>query len=244
MAPVKLRSITVLVALLASAACGSTTAGTGAVSRPAGPAPSTADFPSGSFTAGPATLTVPPSAPVTQPAPSSAAASGPVHPVPSAPLRTATVHAGDGATYVVKIWADVKNDSCFDHAHGAAIVTFLTQHPCNGLERLLATTTVKGRPVGFALSSTGFPGTAKDPYVYAGQFETLEQKDGTGSINDLMMEGYRLPQGPASVPAGEAFNVLGQDNGVTVWDAWYLDGPTPTNAKALIRMTQDLFLQF
>jgi len=243
-APVKLRSITVLVALLASAACGSTTAGTGTVNRPSSPVASTADFPSESLTPGGPALPAPTSAPVTQPAPSSAAPSGTVHPVPSAPLRTATVHASDGATYVVKIWADVKDDTCFDHAHGGPIVTFLTKHPCGGLERFLATTTVQGRPVGFALSATGFPGTAKDPYKYAGQFSELEQKDGTGSIDDLMMDGYRLPQGPPHIPAGEAFNVLGQDSGVTVWDAWYLDGSTPNDDKALITMTEDLFLQF
>ena len=46
-----------------------------------------------------------------------------------------------------------------------------------------------------------------------------------------------------SVPSSEAFNVLGQDNGVTVWDVWYLDAPTPPNTKPLIKMTQDLFLQ-
>ena len=154
------------------------------------------------------------------------------------------MNASDGATYVVKIWADVKDDTCFDHAHGDPIVTFLTKHPCRGLERYLGTTTVNGRPVGFAMSATGFAGTAKDPYKYAGQFAELEQKDGTGSLNDLLMEGYRLPQGPTSIPAGEAFNVVGQDSGVTVWDAWYLSGSTPNNDKALIRMTQDLFLQF
>jgi hypothetical protein len=38
--------------------------------------------------------------------------------------------------------------------------------------------------------------------------------------------------------------VLGQDEGVTIWDVWYLDGPTPDNDKALIKMTEDLFLRF
>jgi hypothetical protein len=72
----------------------------------------------------------------------------------------------------------------------------------------------------------------------------LEEADGTGSINDLLREGYRLPSGPGAVPAAEAFNVLGQDNGVTVWDAWYLDGATRTNDSALVQMTKDIFLQF
>jgi len=38
--------------------------------------------------------------------------------------------------------------------------------------------------------------------------------------------------------------VLSQDQGVTIWDAWYLDGQTPTNDPALMKMTQDLLLQF
>ena len=46
------------------------------------------------------------------------------------------------------------------------------------------------------------------------------------------------------MPSGEAFNVVGQDQGVTVWDVWYLDGSTPTNDPALMKLTEDLFLQF
>ena len=64
-----------------------------------------------------------------------------------------------------------------------------------------------------------------------------------GSLDDLLREGYRLPSGPSSVPSPDAFNVLGQDNGVTVWDVWYLDGPTPYNDRALIKASEDLFLQ-
>lgn len=220
--------------VLTIAGCASTVDGTGSTTnRPSSGGTSKPDFPSGS-----PSDTGPPSTPTTS------APSDSTHPVPSAPLRTATVTTHDGRTYVVKIWADVKDDTCFDHAYGTKMITFLTEHPCAGLERYLATTTVGGRDVGFAESSTGFPGTPKDPYKDAGDFAKLELADGTGSIKDLMMEGYRLPSGPTAVPSSEAFNVLGQDNGVTVWDAWYLDGATPSGDKALIRMTQDLFLQF
>jgi hypothetical protein len=146
--------------------------------------------------------------------------------------------------YVIKIWADVKNSTCFDHAYGRPVVTFLTEHPCSGLERLLVTTAVHGRSVGVAISETGIPGTGNDPYKYSGQFRTLLEEDGTGSIADLMREGYRLPTGPTSVPAHEAFNVLGQDNGIDIYDVWYLDGTTPDNDPALIKMTEDIFLQF
>jgi hypothetical protein len=221
-----------------AAGCATSTNGSGTVrGAPTPDGSSGRDFPTGSAggTQRPSSNT-----PTTTP---SGSAGSDVHPVPASPVRTVTVTAGAN-TYVVRIWADVQDDTCFDHAHGTPIVTFLTQHPCTGLHRYLATTTVQGRPVGLAESATGFHGPAGDPYKYAGQFAKLEEQDGTGSINDLLQEGYRLPQGPSAIPSSEAFNVLGQDEGVTVWDAWYLDGPTPSNAKALIKMTQDLFLQF
>jgi hypothetical protein len=228
-------------AALLAGACTSTTTGhgtAGAVSPPR--TTPTHDFPSTTPVATtPATSPVAPTTASSQPS-----TSGTVHPAPATPVRTATVHAADGTTYHVQIWWDVQNDTCFDHAYGQPMITFLTTHPCSGLRRILATTTVNGRPVGFAMSATGFPGTRHNLYGEAGQFARLEEANGTGSLNDLLREGYRLPSGPTSVPSSEAFNVLGQDTGVTVWDAWYLDGPTPTNDPALIKMTQDLFLQF
>jgi hypothetical protein len=166
------------------------------------------------------------------------------HPAPSRPVRNATAHAVDGVTYHIKIWWMVRNNSCAAHSHGTAVTSFLTAHPCRGLQRVLATTTVHGRRVGFNESSTGFAGPPQDPYRYARQFIALELRDGTGSLDDLLREGYRLPSGPQAVPSPDAFNALGQDNGVAVWDAWYLHGPTPINDPALIQMTQDLFLRF
>jgi hypothetical protein len=219
-------------------ACSSTTGGTGTTSDlPAARSSSSPDFPT----------TTPGSASATTAAPSTPAPTATdsgIRPAPANPLRSATVHASDGTTYVVDVWADVRDSTCFDHAYGKPMITFLTEHPCRGLERLLGTTTVGNRPVGFAESITSFPGTATDPYAYSSRFSKLERADGTGSINDLLREGYRLPSGPAAVPASEAFNVLGQDNGVTVWDVWYLDGVTPNGDQMLIKMTQDVFLQF
>jgi hypothetical protein len=238
--PVKLR-IFAPALLLVVAGCASTTQGSGTV---AGAVPTPSGGSSHDF---PSTSAAPSTAVSSAAAPSTPADSRPAtpstHPVPANPIRTVNVHAGDGHRYTVKIWAEVKDSTCFDHAYGEQMISFLTKHPCGGLRRLLATTTVQGRPVGFAVSETGFAGTASDPYKWSAEFVRLENADGTGSVNDLLREGYRLPQGPAQVPAGEAFNVIGQDNGVTVWDAWYLDGPTPTNAKPLMELTQDLFLQ-
>src|SRR5207247_2533774 len=135
------------------------------------------------------------------PPPTSSAATVTLHPAPAQPLKTVTVHAVDGTTYVVQIWADVKNPDCIGHAYGGPITTFLVKHPCLGLERRLGTTTVGGRPVGFNESETAFNGTAKNPYKWASAFGQLELQDGTGSLNDLLREGYRLPSGPSSVPS-------------------------------------------
>jgi hypothetical protein len=229
-----------LVAVVALAACSTTTSGSGSGGNsPTSGAGSSADFPAESLTAPASTPGV---ARPTETAPPTSTST--IHPAPSAPLRTATVRAGGGTTYVIKIWADVRNATCFDHAYGPPVVTFLTQHPCQGLQRVLGTTTVNGRPVAFAEAALGFNGPPSDPYKYASEFSTLVRKDGTGNVNDLLREGYRLPDGPTSVPYPDAFNCVGQDQGVTVWDAWYLDGPTPNNDKALVRMTTDIFLQF
>lgn len=233
------RAVAGLLALsLAVAGCSSTTAGSGDTVTSA-TASSSPDFPTG-VAGSPSGESSAPTRSVT----SSGAPTSGDHPVPASPLKTVTVHAQENRTYVVEIWAQVHDDSCFDHAYGQQMIAFLIQHPCHGLDRYLGTTTVGGRPAAFAESVTGFSGTAKDPYVNSTEFTRLEEADGTGSINDLLREGYRLPSGPGAVPAAEAFNVLGQDNGVTVWDAWYLDGATRTNDSALVQMTKDIFLQF
>lgn len=218
------------------AACTSTTGGSGqqSVSR----VPATHDVPT--------SASVPAStpAPVTSGVPTTPAATD-IHPAPASPLRTVNVSGPTGKTFDVQIWQERDDKTCFDHAYGTPIVTFLTEHPCLGLHRVLATTTVKGRPVAIAESSTGFHGAGADnPYKYTAQFKALEEADDTGSINDLLREGYRLPSGPTSVPSAEVFNVLGQDNGVVIYDVWYLDGSTPADDPALIQLTEEVFLHF
>jgi hypothetical protein len=220
------------------AACSSTTNGSGqdAASR----APVTHDF----STAASGSVSASSAAPVTSGAPASAPASD-IHPAPAAPLHTVSVSGTSGTTFQVKIWQERDDKTCFDHAYGTPMVTFLTEHPCRGLHRVLATTTVNGRPVALAESSTGFNGAGpNDPYKYTAQFKALEEADDTGSINDLLREGYRLPSGPSSVPSSEVFNVLGQDNGVVIYDVWYEDGPTSAKDPALIQLTEDVFLHF
>jgi hypothetical protein len=227
---VRIIALAPVAALLA--ACAGTIDGTGTVSgEPGRAASSSPDFPAST-------------APGSASASPSPSGKGSTHPVPSAPLRKVLVHGSGGTAYPVQIWADVRDATCADHAHGGPIVRYLTAHPCNGLHRYLGTTVVGGRAVGFAMSATGFHGPTSDPYRYAAQFTRIEEADGTGSIDDLLMDGYRLPAGPSQIPTSEAFTVVGQDEGVTVWDAWYFTGRTPENDPKLLKMAQDLFLQF
>ncbi len=237
-----------------AAACTSTTSGDGHTS--ANPQSSLAPLPS--FPSVPATLPTLPTASVSAPAASGsgapsgtvsgsgsapASASATTSPVPAEPLRTVTAHS-DRGDYVIQIWAEVRTSTCADHAYGQPMINFLTAHPCSGLDRVLGTTTVDGRAVGFAESTLGFVGDYPAVSRVATKFQDLVRRDGTGNLNDLFRDGYRLPSGPTSVPSPDAFNVLGQDAGVSVFDVWYLNGPTRHNDRPLVHMTQDIFLQF
>jgi hypothetical protein len=214
-------------------ACASTTDGTprGApVSSPSRAAPrhlpsSTAAAPSTPSTSAPST-----------------SSSSTTHPVPSAPLRTKTVTASDGTVYAIAVWAEQQSEDCAAHAYGQ-VAQYLATHPCSGIHQLLATTAINGRAVGFAQNSVGFKGAMNTSYRAAGDFTTLISQNGTGNMNDLLREGYRLPAGPDQVPSPDAFKALGQDAGVVVVDAWYLEGSTRDNAPLLVKMAEDIFLQ-
>lgn len=173
-----------------------------------------------------------------------ATSTAPAHPVPAQPLRTVTAQAPGGRTYVIKVWAQTTTQDCAAHAYGAPVINYLDAHPCAGLTRSLATTIVNGRAVGISQCTIGFLGAAPQVYSTAGSFRSLVQADGTGSLDDLLREGYRLPAGPADVPQPDAFDALDQDAGVSVFDAWYLSGATPNNDPALVSMEHDLFLQY
>lgn len=166
-------------------------------------------------------------------------------PPPAKPLRTLTVTTTiSGEKYVIKVWAEKKDPTCADHAYGTPVVNYLQAHPCAGLHRLLGTTVVKGKAVGFAESRLGFVGAGDAVYKVAGDFVDLVTKEGTGNVDDLLRDGYRLPSGPTSVPSPDAFNAQGQDAGVIIDDIWYLDGPTPDNDPPLVQFARDIFLQF
>ncbi len=235
-----LPAVSIATCIVLGAGCASQVSGSG---TGAGPRSGAVVSSSG---AAPSSGSTSPSSPGTssKPAKSSSSAKPGTHPVPAQPLRTVTAHAPGGRSYVVKIWAEKTVTNCAAHAYGAPVISFLRRHPCFSMRQLLATTTVDGKAVGFAQRSIGFRGGMNASYRAAGEFRDLVTQSGTGNLNDLMREGYRLPSGPSAVPFPNAFSALGQDNSVTVVEAWYLSGPTPDNDPPLVRMAQDIFLQF
>lgn len=167
-----------------------------------------------------------------------------VHPAPSEPLRSKDIDASDGSNYLIQVWAQKRTTDCSGNAFGAPVIDFLDAHPCSGLTQVLATTTIDGRAVGIAQDTIGFEGDAPKAYRVATEFNDLVGEDGTGNLDDLMRNGYRLPAGPPYVPASNAFDVEAQDASVTVVDAWYLTGATPDDDPALVKMARDVFLQY
>jgi hypothetical protein len=160
------------------------------------------------------------------------------------PLRIVTVTTPDGRHYQVSVLAQDTVADCATNAYGSAVISFLKQHPCaQGATRLLFSVPVGGRTVALSVIIVEFAGTPADPYVYSTQFNRLENESGSGSINDLLRAGTRLPGWPTSIPAAEAFQVPGQDNGLWIFDAWYLTGPTTPQAPELIDLEIQLFLQ-
>ncbi|MBV9593422.1 MAG: hypothetical protein JO147_06480 [Actinobacteria bacterium] len=181
---------------------------------------------------------------VTRPS-GSVSSSGSAGTVATKPVRTVAVDkTASGMKYTVTVWVEDRQADCAAHAYGAAVTTYLQAHPCESMSRALATTTVGGHPVELARESIGFAGQAPAVYQVATDFQALEEKDGTGSLADLLREGHSFTGSSARIPNTDAFDAEAQDSGVTIVDSWYLDGPTPANTAALVAMAKDLFLQF
>jgi hypothetical protein len=215
------------------AACTSAVSGNGRATS-AGAASSGAashDFPSGTGTASST-----PSA-TSSARPSTAARSS------AQAARTITVTGTTTQTrYVAHVYASDTITDCAAHAYGAKMIAFLRAHRCQPAHRVLATVDIAGRTAVVSMISTSFTGTGADPYSGVARFRQLEEADGTGSINDLLREGHHIAGVASRIPAHEAFLVVGQDQGVTVFDAWWTNGATPDQAPALLKLEQDLFL--
>jgi hypothetical protein len=233
--------------------CTAATAGLGQVSRTSGVAATGGPVPA----LAPVAASPAPALPASTPSVSASAsqASPPVPPlstVPLAPLHVLTIDSASGTSrYTATIWAQDDVADCASHAYGAPVIAFLRAHPCTGVTRALATTTVNGRPVAIASAVVSFantPDTAgpdgePTDAVVAGEFETLVDQDDTGNITSLLNEGARFPGAPTKVPYPNAFAELGQDGAVFGYEAWYLDGHTADNDPALETLELNLPFQ-
>lgn len=163
---------------------------------------------------------------------------------PPKPVRSVTISgAPSGTNYTVAIWSEDTQRDCAAHAYGKQVVGYLKKYPCSAMTRRVGTTTVNGKPVGFALTVITIPGTSAQPDKYSGDFLKLVSKDGTGNISDLLREGKRLPSGPAAVPSPDAFSVYNKSADVIIVEAWYLSGKTPSNDPPLTKLATDFFQQ-
>ncbi len=227
----------VAVAAGASVSCSSAVTGQGSTGSGSAGSGSSADFPSQSPT---------PMLSQSSALPSDSIAASP-SPSPSTPSPNATYHVvtvqgtSSGRSISVRVYASDTIADCAAHAYGS-IVEFLRKHPCHGAHRVLATTVVGGRTAVLSAVSTSFSGTDTDPYGVTGKFINLERSDGTGSINDLLRDGHPIAGIANRIPQHEVFQVVGQDNGATIFDAWYAHGSTNDNDKTLNNLEVELFL--
>jgi hypothetical protein len=228
-----------LVGLLLVTACSSTVQGNGS-SRPAtgSAAPSGAGTSArgGSFgEAGP---------PSTSSAPPSTTTVTATAPAPD-PLRVVDVQllGSAGGDVEMTLWATDDLTDCAAHSHGQ-LVGYFQAHPCRGATRYLWTFQHDGRELVLSVVSIiAAPGPSDDIYKWAGKFIQLENADNTGSINTLIEDGHAIPGIATTIPSDEVFDVTGQDNGVTVFDAWYLHGATnPNDPQLKAFLEQDVFL--
>ncbi len=162
--------------------------------------------------------------------------------VGTAPLKVVIVHA-NGRKYVLKVWAKAHSHNCVRGASGAAARKFLRHHTCLGVTRYLVTTVIHGRLVGIAQSSAAFGAGQAAGYQAAGRWAALV-RNGGGNFYSLFHYGYRLPRGPRSVPRSNVLRALSQDDTTTVDNIWYVHGTTPPRARSLVRMANDIYLQW
>jgi hypothetical protein len=163
----------------------------------------------------------------------------------ASPATTVVVTGSStGRSYTLQVWAKSTITDCGAHAYGAPLVTFFRNHPCKrATRRLLTIDSAAGRTLAISTIAVECQyGGASDPYANAGRLTTLEKAQHTGSMNDLLREGVRVPGLGTSIPKNEAFAVIGQDTVVTIFDAWYTTGATTPDDPSIVRLENDLFL--
>jgi hypothetical protein len=148
-----------------------------------------------------------------------------------------------GATYQMSLWAHDVITDCGAHSYGQPIISYFAAHPCRSATRRLWTTAVNGRTLGLSVISVSAEVTKvnENPdFGAAQQLVDLENANNTGSVNDLLREGKRIPGTGTSIPSSEVFSVVSQDGLVVIMDAWYLTGTTSSTDAKLINTESDL----
>ena len=177
---------------------------------------------------------------------SSASTSAPASASPSATPSLVASITGTGTlagTYQMSLWAHDVITDCGAHSYGQPIIAYFAAHPCRSATRRLWTTPVGGRTLALSVISVSAEVTKvnENPDFSAAQtLVDLENADNTGSVNDLLREGKRIPGASSSIPPNEVFSVVSQDGLVVIMDGWYLSGTTSSNDQQVTDIESDL----
>jgi hypothetical protein len=164
---------------------------------------------------------------------------------PVAPLLTADITGSSSPVTIYKmdLWAKDWITDCAAHSYGQPILAYFAAHPCRSATRRLWTFDLKGRTAALSIVTVLAQVTKvnENPDFSAAQtLVDLENADGTGSINDLLREGKRIPGASTSIPANEVFYVGGEDGTVFIMDGWYTSGSTNPKDGPLTAAELDL----
>jgi hypothetical protein len=130
------------------------------------------------------------------------------------------------AVYAVKV-TDVITD-CANHSHGRTQTLFESQN-CVKATRFLASGQVRGRPVLYVVSQIQMP----SPDAAASVKQVLDS-NGTGNLNDLLLEGKTFPGAPSKMPdSGYASIQTGAV--VLVAEAGFDDGGPSSDSNPALR---------
>jgi tRNA A-37 threonylcarbamoyl transferase component Bud32 len=158
--------------------------------------------------------------------------------------RTITAKGYSGQTYTATIVATDQVADCAANSYGTALIQYFQQHPCpDGADLRLETIPYGGRTVALSIIAvSAMVGPPDNLYEYASQLAQLENAPNTGGLDDILRTGARPAGWPPAIPSNEAFVVMGEDDSVYIFDAWYLQGATTPQDPALVNLIRDIFL--
>jgi hypothetical protein len=138
----------------------------------------------------------------------------------------AQASAAPAAVYAVQV-SDVITD-CASHAHGLTKSSFKTQN-CLKATRFLASGQVSGRPVLYVVSQIQMASTDA-----AASIKEVLDSNGTGNLNDLLLEGKTFPGAPAKMP-DSGYASIQTGAAVVVAEAGFDDGGPSSNTNPALR---------